>query len=195
VSSSSNNPVDDLPRVVNTQPGLRREDYAVIASQVSLPVELRQGETGRWSGYLIQAADDAYLDDIDFDISVKAEGYETAAEIWEAVRQHSGYAVADRNAVPSRTTTNYVFGGPDFKLKGVYLEDETMQPIKLSVREPNSEAAVISSASWAIGDSELQAGHLPRALEKPCRSRCQRPVHPPGDGVDAGQASSALGAF
>ena len=86
VSSSSSNPVDDLSRAITTQPGLRRADYAVIASQVSLPVELRQGETGRWAGYLIQAVDDAYLENIDYDISVKAEGYATAAEIWEAVR-------------------------------------------------------------------------------------------------------------
>ena len=47
----------------------------------------------------------------------------------------------DRMAVPSRTTTSIMIGGPDFKLKGVYLEDETMKPIKLEVREPNSEAA------------------------------------------------------
>ena len=34
-------------------------------------------------------------------------------------------------AVPSRSTTSIMIGGPDFKLKGVYLEDETMQPIRL----------------------------------------------------------------
>ena len=43
VNSSSNNPVDDLPRAIATQPGLHRADYAVIASLITLPVELRQG--------------------------------------------------------------------------------------------------------------------------------------------------------
>ena len=52
-----------------------------------------------------------------------------------------GLAVADRMAVPSRSTTSIYIGGPEFKLKGVYLEDETMQPIRVSVREPNTEAS------------------------------------------------------
>jgi putative ABC transport system permease protein len=140
VSSSSSNPVDDLSRAIVSQPGLRRADFNVVASQVSLPADLRQGDSGRWAGYLIQAVDDAYLENIDYDISVKAEGYETAAEIWEAVRLHRGYAVIDRMAVPSRTATSIVIGGPGFKLDGVYLEDKTMQPIRVSVREPNTEA-------------------------------------------------------
>ena len=56
------------------------------------------------------------------------------------MRDDPGFAVVDRYAVPSRTTTNIIIGGPDFSLEGVYLEDETMKPIQLEVREPNSEA-------------------------------------------------------
>jgi putative ABC transport system permease protein len=141
VDYSRNNPLDDLSRAIARHPGLQREDYAVIASVVSLPVELKQGQTGRWAGYPILAVDDAYLESVDYDISVKAEGYNTSAEIWEAVREDPGLAVVDRMAVPSRTTTNIVIGGPEFSLEGVYLEDETMKPISLEVREPNSEAA------------------------------------------------------
>ena len=113
----------------------------MIASQVSLPVELRQGETGRWASYLINAADDSYLENLGYDISVKAQGYSTTAEVWDAVRERRGLAVADRMAVPSRSTTSIYIGGPEFKLKGVYLEDETMQPIRVSVHEPNTEAS------------------------------------------------------
>jgi putative ABC transport system permease protein len=197
VSSSSNNPVDDLPRVVGTQPGLRRQDYDVIASQVSLPVDLRQGETGRWSGYLVQAADEAYLDSIDFDISVKAEGYDTADEIWEAVRQHSGYAVADRNAVPSRSTTNIMIGGPDFKLKGVYLEDKTMQPIKLTVREPNSEATFELTIIGVLEQSAMMNFGLvtsQETLENALPFKMPAPTYyiRLADGVNASQASAAL---
>ena len=87
VSSSSSNPVNDLSRTIATQSGIRKRDYAVIASQVSLPVELRQGETGRWASYLINAADDSYLENLGYDISVKAQGYSTTAEVWDAVRE------------------------------------------------------------------------------------------------------------
>ena len=153
-------------------------DYAVVASQVSLPVELRQGETGRWAGYLVQAVDDAYLENIDYDIAVKAEGYTTAAEIWEAVREHRGYAVIDRYAVPSRSTTSIMIGGPDFKLKGVYLEDETMQPIRLNVREPNSEATFELTIIGVLEQSAITGFGLvtsQETLEKALPSKCRRP--------------------
>jgi putative ABC transport system permease protein len=140
VNSSNNNPIDDLSRSISRQPGLQRADYAVVASLISLPVELKQGQAGRWAGYFIQAADDPYLENVDYGIGVKAQGYTTAAEIWEAVREKRGFAVIDRLAVPSRTTTNIVIGGPEFSLQGVYLEDETMEPIRLEVREPNTDA-------------------------------------------------------
>ena len=137
VSYSSNNPVEDLSRAIAMQPNLRREDFAVVASQMNLPVELKQGQAGRWAGYGIQAGDEAYLENVDYEIGVKAEGY-TTEQIWEKVREKPGFAVIDRFAVPSRTTTNIVVGGPEFSLQGVYLEDETMKPITLEVREPNS---------------------------------------------------------
>ena len=126
--------------LIGSQPGLQRADYDVVASLVNVSVELRQGEAGRWSDYMIQAGDDAYLENIDYDIGVKGEGYASAAEIWEAMRTKPGLAVIDRYAVPSRTTTSIMIGGPDFKLKGVYLEDETMKPVKLEVRDPNTDA-------------------------------------------------------
>jgi putative ABC transport system permease protein len=197
VTSSSSNPVDDLSRSIASQPGLRRADFGVVASQVSLPADLRQGESGRWAGYLIQAVDDAYLENIDYDLSVKAEGYETAAEIWEAVRTHRGYAVADRMAVPSRSTTSIVIGGPDFKLKGVYLEDDTMQPIRLNIREPNSEATFDLTIIGVLEQSAMSGFGLVTSQET---LRKSLPFELPAptyfirlsDDVDAGQVSAAL---
>jgi putative ABC transport system permease protein len=140
VNYSRNNPVDDLPRAVARHPGLNRADFAAIASLSTLPLELKQGQSGAWDGYPVLAVDDAYLDNVGYEFGVMADGYTTSAEVWEALRKDPGLAVVDRLAVPSRTTTNIVIGGPDFSLEGVYLEDETMQPIQVEVREPNSEA-------------------------------------------------------
>jgi putative ABC transport system permease protein len=140
IDYSRTNPLDDLPRAIARQPGLHREDYAVVASQNTLPVELKQGQSGRWEGYLIQVADQTYLENVDLGIGVMAEGYTSAAEIWEAVRNEPRFAVVDRLAVPSRSATNIVVGRPEFSMEGVYLDDETMKPIVLEVREPNGEA-------------------------------------------------------
>ena len=42
----------------------------MVASLSNVSVEIRQDETARWSDYIIQAADDAYLKNIDYDIGV-----------------------------------------------------------------------------------------------------------------------------
>jgi putative ABC transport system permease protein len=197
VDSSRNNPVDDLPRAISRQPELLREDYAVIASLITLPVEIKQGQAGRWAGYLIQAADDDYLENVDYGIGVKAQGYATAAEIWDAVRNKRGFAVVDRLAVPSRTNTNIVIGGPEFSLQGVYLEDETMEPIHLEVREPNTDATFEVTVIGVLEQSAITGYGLitsQETLEKGLG------IKPPGptyyvrlaEGVDPASTSAAL---
>ncbi len=197
VDYSRNNPVDDLPRAIDRQRGLAREDFAVIASLITLPVDLKQGQAGRWAGYLIQAADSAYLEHVDYDISVMAEGYTSADDIWQAVREETGFAVVDRYAVPSRTTTNIIIGGPDFSLEGVYLEDETMKPIKLEVREPNSEATFEVTIIGVLEQSAITGYGLITSqdtLEKGLNIELPEPtyfVHL-AEGADPASTSAAL---
>jgi len=197
VNTSSNNPVDDLPRAISRQSSLRRADYAVIASLINLPVELKQGQDGRWAGYPIQAGDEVYLENVDYDIGVKAEGYTTAAEIWQAVRDKPGLAVVDRMAVPSRTTTNIVIGGPEFSLQGVYLEDETMKPIQLQVREPNSEATFEVTVIGVLEQSAVMGYGLitsQETLQKGLNMELPAPIYfiCLAEGVDPSSNSTAL---
>jgi len=197
VDSSSNNPVDDLSHAISKQPGLRRTDYAVVASLINLGVEVKQGEAGRWAGYLIQAADDNYLENIDYGIGVMAEGYTTSAEVWEAVRDQRGYAVIDRYAVPSRTTTNIIIGGPEFSLQGVYLEDETMKPVVLEVREPNTEETFEVTIIGVLEQAALTGFGMvtsQETLEKSLSFELPTPTYfiSLGEGVDPGSASAAL---
>jgi putative ABC transport system permease protein len=197
VNSSNNNPVDDLSHAIARQPGLRRTDYAVIASLITLPVEVKQGQAGRWAGYPIQAADDAYLENVDYDIGVMAEGYTSAAEIWETVREKPGFAVVDRLAVPSRTTTNIVIGGPDFSLQGVYLEDETMKPIQLEVRDPSTNATFDVTVIGVLEQSAIMGYGLitsQETLEKGMDIDLPAPTYfiRLADGVDPGSTNAAL---
>ncbi len=197
VNSSSHNPVGDLSRAIARQPGLRRADYPVIASLINLPVEVRQGQTGRWAGYPVQAVDDAYLENITYGIGVKAQGYTTAAEIWDAVRNKPGYAVVDRLAVPSRTTTSINIGGPDFRLQGVYLEDKTMPPIQLEVRQPGSGATLDLTVIGVLEQSAITGYGLitsQATLEKGLNVALPEPTYYVrlAQGVNPGLASAAL---
>ncbi len=137
--TSTNNPLPDLANAIVRSPRLHRANYAVVASQSTLSVELQQ-DGGQWEGYYLKGVDDAYLENAIFDMTVKAEGYESAQEIWQALLEHPGYAVIDRYAIPQRSSTTFMIGGPEFKMKGFYLEDEVMQPTILRVKDPATEA-------------------------------------------------------
>jgi len=197
VEYSSNNPIEDLTRSIIRHPALQREDFAVIASLINLPVEIKQGDKGNWAGYMLQAGDEAYLENIDYEIAVKADGYATSEEIWQTVRENPGYAIADRYAVPSRTTTNITIGGPEFSLEGVYIEDETMQPITLDIREPNSEETFEVTVIGVLEQSAITGFGMvtsQETLEKGLSFELPSPTYylTLADGVDVSATNTVL---
>lgn len=133
--ASADRPIPNLARSVAVKPRLRHRGYQVVASETSLSVELQQ-EGGSWEWYRLRGVDKSYLHSVGYDIAVKAAGFESAQEIWQMIADRPGYAVIDSYPVPSRQQTSIVIGGPDFELTGVYIEDDTMAPIRLRVREP-----------------------------------------------------------
>jgi putative ABC transport system permease protein len=153
-NANANNPIPDLARSVARQPELRQGGYEVITSETTLGVELQQ-DGGHWSWYRLRAVDEAYLDTVGYDLAIIAEGYETAQNVWETIRDHPGYAVIDSYAVPSRQSTSIVVGGPDFQLEGLYLEDEIMEPVRLRVRDSQGTLFDIT----VIGVLEQTAGY------------------------------------
>jgi putative ABC transport system permease protein len=168
----------------------------VVASLSNLFVELRQ-EGGAWADYPVRGVDEAYLDNVQFNLAVMAEGYDSAQEVWQALNEHPGYAVIDAFAVPSREQTQFIIGGPDFKLDGVFIEDETMAPITLEVREPSSQATfevtvigvMEQTGTFGFGlftSQETLDNGVPFAVE-PTSHFIQL-----ADGVDPAQASNAL---
>jgi putative ABC transport system permease protein len=160
-------------------------------------VELRQGEAGRWAGYMIQAADEAYLENSNSELAVLAEGYESAEEVWRAVREQRGYAVIDRFAVPSRSNSNIMIGGPSFQLQGVFIEDSSMPPIRVQVREPSTGATFDVTIIGVLEQSMMTGFGLitsKETLEKAAPDAMPSPVYyiKLREGVDASQAGAAL---
>jgi putative ABC transport system permease protein len=197
VEYSSNNPIEDLTRSIIRHPALKREDFSVISSLINLPVEIKQSAKGNWAGYILQAGDEVYLENIDYEIAVKAEGYQSSEEIWQTVRENRGYAIADRYAVPSRSSTNITIGGPEFSLEGVYLEDESMPPITLEIREPNSEASFEVTVIGVLEQSAITGFGMvtsQETLEKGLNFELPSPTYyvTLADGVDVSATSTAL---
>ena len=99
--------------------------------------------------------------------------------------------------MPSRTTTNIVIGGPEFSLEGIYLEDETMKPILLQVREPNSEAIFEVTIIGVLEQSAITGYGLvtsQETLERELNFELPEPTYfiRLAEGVDPGSASAVL---
>jgi putative ABC transport system permease protein len=152
-NASPNNPIENLARSAARQPELRNMGLEVITSETIFNVELQQ-EGGKWEWYGLRAVDEAYSDSVGYEFAVMAEGYDSAEQIWQLISERPGYAIIDSYAVPSRQNTSIVIGGPEFKLEGPYLEDETMQPIRLRVRDPRG----VTFEVMVIGVLEQTAG-------------------------------------
>lgn len=194
-ATSASNPIQNLRRSMAAKPQLRDAGYDVVASESSLWLELQQ-EGGRWDWYQVRAVDAPYLDHVGFDLAIIAEGYESTQEVWQAVRDHPGYAVIDSYPVPSRQNTSIVIGGPDFKLEGIYIEDETMQPIRLRVREAGGEPfevtliGVMEPASFMNFGMITSQSTLEKALASP--PPATQYYFQLGEAVDPGAAGSIL---
>jgi putative ABC transport system permease protein len=138
---SQSTPIPDIGAEIDADPDLNAavED---VASQSTLPFEVRQvgASSQEWEEYLASGVDETYLSTTTFDFLVMAEGYGSAEDIWQAIKENPGLAVISADVVPSQNEFGFTVGGPEFQLEGVYQEDETMEPIEVELRDPNSDS-------------------------------------------------------
>jgi putative ABC transport system permease protein len=192
---SSINPIPDLARSINSKAQLRSGGYDVVAAQSVMPVEMEQ-EGGSWGSYLVKGVDAAYLDNVDFNLALVADGYADQAEVWRTVRDHPGYAIIDSLAVPSRNNTSVVIGGPSFKMTGFYIEDDSMPPTQLRVRRPGGQPfdvtviGVLEPGNFAGYGLITSQATLDKALADPPTPTTY--FIRLANGVDPEQAASAL---
>jgi putative ABC transport system permease protein len=132
------NPVPDMRRAAARAPGIRPQDLRVVSEQSFLPVKARQADrSGKAEDYVVRGMDRAFLSHTTYALAAKAEGFDSSAQVWRAVRDRPGLAVVDALTVPHRA--NFNFGPPqDFRLKGFYLEDGDFTPVPVTVRDPQT---------------------------------------------------------
>ena len=136
---SYNNPIDDIESELPSALGGDAGQIDAVGGYTSMPVEMRQvgAENQRWQSYTARGADLSYLENTGHKFKIIADGYgATEQEVWEALRDNPNLAVIDALAVPSRDGGGFNFGGPDFRIEGLYFEDEEMEPIEVQVRDP-----------------------------------------------------------
>ena len=131
-------PIENMAAAVQRAPGVDARDIRLVSSQSLLPVKARQlGEPVQAEDYVVRGVDATFLRHTTYSLSMTARGYDSPRAVWNAILAHPGLAVVDPWIVPRKA--NYGGGGGlDFRLRGFYLEDRTIPPTRVTVRDPQT---------------------------------------------------------
>ncbi len=158
-----NTPIEDLSRAIEERPELDSADFEAIGSYTYIPVQVRQtgAEEQSWQYYGVRAADDGFLTNTETEFHFIAEGYGSSAEeVWEALRRDSTLVAVDAIVVPTRNGFRGGDNVPEFAIEGLYYEDESMQPIPIEVRDPNSGAEITLTVIAVLDETADAFGSL-----------------------------------
>jgi putative ABC transport system permease protein len=140
--TSAGAPIDDLRAALRRAPGIDANDVTAVGSQSVLSVQAKQIGTGRPAeSYVARGLDRPFLQHTTFGLGAIARGYGSATEVWNAIATRRGLAVVDGTVAPRRDNFNFAVL-PDFQLSGFYMEDGVFEPIRISVRDPQSGRAI-----------------------------------------------------
>ncbi len=152
-TSSPAQPIVNMPAAVARTPGLKRSDFTVISSESTLPVKARQlGVGAKEESYVVNGADDAFLSHTTYNLAARGVGYGSSKAVWQALRTHPNLAVVDQFVVPRKANWNFAIL-PPFQLQGFYLEDETFEPVKVTVRDQQTGAHLTLTVIGVLSDS------------------------------------------
>lgn len=93
------------------------------------------------SGYALRVVDDGYLSATGYSLQSRAGGYASDRAVWDAVRDHAGYAVLNASSLDARST-----GSPP-DIVGIKPTDTTFQPFQ--VRAPFIRQGS-GSSTWTL---------------------------------------------
>ncbi|MEO8288928.1 MAG: FtsX-like permease family protein [Chloroflexota bacterium] len=161
-AASYSNPIADMKGQIAANPDLNGK-FETVTGQTGLPLQMRQidpprqvvtGTTGNegWGYYTSRLVDQDFLATNGFEISTRAEGYNSDREVWDAVAKDPTLVVVDYFPVYigqfAAAAGGGGFGGAGdlFTITGVKTSDKTMKPVTVEVRVPGIPGAAQQTA-------------------------------------------------
>ena len=141
----------DASSLVRVDPTVSGEIRGVGWENVGLTVNMHQVRAngsvdsrrqGQFEGSLLHVVDDGYLTTTAYAIQPRAAGYASDRTVWDAVRDHTGFAVIDASNLDS-------FGGNPPIIAGIKSSDASFQPFQVQVTTPNTSIGT-STTTWTL---------------------------------------------
>ncbi len=190
--------IDDMAASLRTAPGIRPSDFPFVGSQSVLAVQAKQVGTPRPDEtYLVRGLDDSFLAHTTFGLGQLAKGYDSAEQVWAAMRTKPGLAVVDSSIVPRRDNFDFAVK-PDFALSGFYYEQASFEPIPVDVTDKQTGKRVRLTVIGILKDTAplemvgISASQRTLAAAFPGRARPTIHYFGLAPGVDPDRAAAQL---
>ena len=132
-------PIPDMNEALKDKKSVNADDLTAVATLTGLSVDAKQKETSRKPKSLfLQGVDGGYTKNVGYGFKSTLAEYDTANEVWTALRTEKDTAVISSDLAPSRS--NFVGDeDPPIKLSGFYGEAPTLPgDLYIQVEDPQS---------------------------------------------------------
>ena len=154
-TTGRNNPVPDLTSALDEEGSFDTSQIRELgrATAPDGASEVRQiGQGDEWSSYPVRAASDAFFAANQAKLEMRATGYSSDREVYEAVRTQPNLAVVDALVLGQGG-----FGPEaDFQVEGIEAGQEEFEPIQIEVRDPVSGRSAVVTVI-GVFSSEIPA--------------------------------------
>jgi len=133
-------PISDMNEALKDAKGLDEGDYTAVGTVTGLSVDAKQRDTDRKPKTLfLQGVDGGYTKNVGYGFKSTVPEYDTAGEVWSALRTEKNTAVISSDLAPSRSDFDVGEGQPQIKLSGFYGEEATLpDDLYIQVEDPQS---------------------------------------------------------
>jgi putative ABC transport system permease protein len=133
-------PISDMNEALKDAKGLEEGDYTAVGTVTGLSVDAKQrGTEHKPQTLFLQGVDDGYTKNVGYGFKSTVPGYDTAGEVWSALRTEKNTAVISSDLAPSRSDFDVGEGQPQIKLSGFYGEEATLpEDLYIRVEDPQS---------------------------------------------------------
>ena len=136
-------PIDDIRSEINGIDTVDISDFEAIGGYTEIPMQVREveGDDQEWNRVRFVAADDGYLESSEYEFKLIADGFGSKTEdVFEAMRNDPNLVVIGGSLLSDTQ------GEQGQQIARVFQEvsydDESMSPIEIEVREPNTRAVM-----------------------------------------------------